>query len=776
MARAELPRPSTAGWAGALALWAAACGGHPASVGPRRTVLATQADAGSAPARPAAPGRRFLSWSSTTLDTAKPRVVAFEHGDARTLLFSATLDLSGTPSGTTATLALAELDGLPEGTDAEAILARRGRVLLERFVGGGSRTRVRALVRPAEGVPALGLALGLHAADGSSVTATARHVSLVEARGVDGLDASPFALDVDAPRGQPVRGHLTLGGVSRPALALVNPGEVSVPLKLEPGAEAQLELGLFPLPEVVPGAEVEIEVRVEAEQGPSVEWTWRGRAAERRGARWRSHALADLPAGAGRVVLTPRGAAAAGVIPLVAGTVAYPTAKAPDDLPLSVVLVSIDTLRADQVGFLGGPPGRTPHLDALALRSWVFERTWTQCSYTLPAHVSLFSGQFPSVHGVHDPAQRVSRERTQLLAEILAQRGYATAAFTGGGFVDPRFGFARGFEVYGTLDPVANLESPRVQAWLEASEELDLEGAAELQVDGVLDWVRGTAGSPFFLFLHTYAAHEFDPPARHLEALGFAPPDAATDEAARSLLSSGQVLGNGPQDRVHLARLEELYAGGVRQADAGVGRLVEGLEGLGLLNRTLIVVTSDHGKELGDHGYVGHGHTLYEELLRIPLLVFDPRRGSGRSDRPAMLVDVLPTVLAGLDLPLPRGVGGHDLFGPEEAGRARFAELAALSTQRALARGNLKTIHRPPGRGGILPPGPEEQSFDLRLDPGEQRPLAPDPDRLEFLLRFHRDLVDQGRALGRAPDLGTLDQGLVGRLRALGYAVGEEDR
>jgi hypothetical protein len=424
------------------------------------------------------------------------------------------------------------------------------------------------------------------------------------------------------------------------------------------------------------------------------------------------------------------------------------------------------------VGFLGARSELTPALDALARESLVFERAWTNAPYTLPAHMSLLTGQFPSVHGVVDPSQRASPGRTRLLAEILAERGYATAAFTGGGYMAWCFGFARGFERYGCVDPLLDPASPRIAELIAAAPDVDAESVRADGLGEVIQWLGERKGAPFFLFLHTYAAHEFDPPDEDLLALGYAE-RSESDSDVRELLSLGAGLAWRSESVQKRRRLHELYAGAVHQADAGVGRVLDALRSLGLFERTLVVVVSDHGKEIGDHDFVGHGHTLYEELLRVPLLVRVPGALPGRVAEPAMLVDIVPTVLAHLDLGLPRGSGGVNLLGPLDAERPLYAEVDAVVAKWALLEGERKTIVTPQGAGSVLEPGAPLEAYDLARDPLERNSFEPAEESVQLLRGMRAALLQEGNALGPPPELHGFSAGLAQELRALGYLGAE---
>jgi len=577
-------------------------------------------------------------------------------------------------------------------------------------------------------------------------------------------------------------GRFEVGLVTRPSVCVLPGGEVRLPVRVPEGPCAlETWYGLVPAErdpvDVTPGTSLDLACALAAPGDDHLQELFAASVpAKARGeARWNRIRIDVPPGWSGReaeLVLRAPGGEGAG--PLPAGLFGGPRLlpERPARAGPNLVLVSIDTLRATELGCYGYPRATSPRIDALARESLLFTEVWASSCYTLPSHMSLFTGQQPSVHGVQDPFRRRDPDASRLLAEILYARGYSTGAFTGGAFVDPEFGFAAGFERYGVVDPVQNLDSEQLVERVNSFPGMTLELIREGGMDAVGRWLDARADESFFLFFHTYAAHEFDPPAEHRDALGIGPALSADAESLRMLQGEGR----DPDERQR-ARLTDLYDGAVRQADAAVGALVDRLEALDLLEDTVLVVTSDHGKEIGEHGLVGHGHALYEELLRVPLLIRLPDRADvvrgtwrpGRSDEPAMLVDVVPTVLHALDLPLPRGVQGRSLLAPGPE-RTLLAEVDNQAVKYALLRGDLKTIYSPLDVEAFIANTVEEETFDLASDPAEARPLAPDPDRVREVVETFDALRELARALGGGAEASGLSETARGRLRALGYA------
>jgi arylsulfatase A-like enzyme len=303
--------------------------------------------------------------------------------------------------------------------------------------------------------------------------------------------------------------------------------------------------------------------------------------------------------------------------------------------PLNVVLVSIDTLRADRMSLYGGPRPTTPHIDALAKRGVHFTHAYSPSPWTLPAHASMLTGKYPSAlsSNFDAPLYRMA----PLLSTMLKARGYRTAAVTGGGFVSGAFGADVGFDSFKTTN-----------------------------VDDAVGWIRTRPGDPFFLFFHTYATHTPYHDRRYLEGLD---PGRLAHIYEKGVFWIGLHLqltcGEFDYTPAEREYARAFYDGGVAVADEMVGRIVAELEHAGVLDRTIVIVTSDHGEEFWDHTGRGayHGHTLYDELLRVPLVWYEPDlSGAGKArDEPVDLVDIVPTVLARIGAPMPVGLDGVDL-------------------------------------------------------------------------------------------------------------------
>jgi arylsulfatase A-like enzyme/Flp pilus assembly protein TadD len=419
----------------------------------------------------------------------------------------------------------------------------------------------------------------------------------------------------------------------------------------------------------------------------------------------------------------------AGAPLLLAALLASGCSRSPTGPPTSVLLVTIDTLRADRVGAFGGPPELTPHLDRLASKGARFEAAWAASPLTLPSHASLMTGLWPPRHGLRDNGQGALPSAVPTLAQALSLGGRRSAAFVGAFVLDRRFGLDRGFASYDDEIP----KGPGARTGIDA------ERPGRVVVDRALAWLEASGPSPFFLWVHLYDPHApYDPPAPFRERFPGRP-----------------------------------YDGEVAAADAEVGRLLEALERRGLASSTVVAVAADHGEALGDHGEPTHGLLLYEPTLRVPMIVRAPGVAPGtRVGAPVSLVDLGPTVagLAGTAWPAgesPRD--GRDLSRELRAGREpEGADLyAETEYPRVFGWSPLAAVRRGPHKY-IQAPRPE--LYRLDSDPGERRDLLAGERRLAAELSGRtREIREAARSA--APAAGDPAETLA-RLASLGYLGG----
>jgi arylsulfatase len=460
--------------------------------------------------------------------------------------------------------------------------------------------------------------------------------------------------------------------------------------------------------------------------------------------------------GTARELLRPRRAAAA----LLAGLAAACGPAEPP--PLNLVLISLDTCRASALSSYGGPPGLTPSLTRLAAESVVFETCLAHSSGTAPSHMSLFTGQYVHRHGLRTNHRAVRPRAT--LAGVLAREGWDTAAFTGHGSLRAELGHAHGFETFESW-----VGEPRLPYTRNFDEVLPR----------ALDWLDERAAAPFFLLVHGYDPHcpYEPPPAQRARLAGDYDGDLEVEglcgmQDFGPLLESGEV---GPEERAHL---RDLYRAEIAAADAALGRFLDGLRERGLLERSIVVFTSDHGEVLGDHGWVGHT-TMWEEELRVPLLIRLPAGHGARVPGVVQHVDVLPTLLAALGVPAPDGVQGVDLtpvlHGERglPSGRLHVAQFGNLESVRVGPRWKAAFRRTPEGLR-------DARLFDLVTDPSELRDLSDDPDhapRLRALVERYASFRKATRAEDRrygGERLGSVGRADAELLDALGYAGGDD--
>ncbi len=411
------------------------------------------------------------------------------------------------------------------------------------------------------------------------------------------------------------------------------------------------------------------------------------------------------------------------------GAVTPPPRAAPPD----VVLVTLDTVRADRMGFLGSTRGLTPALDALAREGVVFEQAFAQAPLTTVSHATILSGTHPPFHGVRDFGMALP-PGVPWLPALLAGRGYRTAAFVGSIVLDPKGpiapGFDRGFETYDAgfrrrkdgADPYATKER-----------------RGDEVVARALGWLDRRPPGPAFLWVHLYDAHDpYDPPAPLAVRFAGAP-----------------------------------YDGEIVTVDAAVGRLLAGLRERRLFDGALVVVLGDHGESLGEHGEDTHGVFLYDATIHVPLVVRLPR-GEGAGERLASrvgLVDVAPTVLEAAGLAAPAAVQGRSLLGlargAREAERPSYAE--SEYPRRVFGWSGLASWR---AERFLLVEAPRRELYDSRSDAGAARNLA--RERPAVVAGMVAEMDAARRAWGTGPTAAPtrVSPDLVERLSSLGYAAG----
>lgn len=396
--------------------------------------------------------------------------------------------------------------------------------------------------------------------------------------------------------------------------------------------------------------------------------------------------------------------------------------------PRHVVLISIDTCRADHLGCYGYPAPVSPNLDALSRESTLFNEALSPCPLTLPAHCSMLTGTLPTTHGVHDNlGGRLENDQTTL-AELLRAQGFETAAIVSSYVLDYRFGLQQGFARYDDhFDSAAPSSGISERSGGEATQR-------------AIQWLQNNATNRCFLFLHYYDAH-----------YPYAPPEPFASQFPQSP-----------------------YDGELASVDHDIGQVIAELKRLGLYDRTMLVVAGDHGESLGDHGESKHGYFIYQSTLRVPLLIRRPGHPTApRVAERVGLIDIVPTILASLALPVPDAVQGRDLSGlmANEPGLAASppAYIAESLTPTKYGANPLFGIVRDEHKF-ILTTRPE--LYDLGTDPLEsfdlatREPAAAAP--LQDALSRYLTAAAQAPARPAAP----ADAASLAKLRSLGYAGG----
>jgi arylsulfatase A-like enzyme/DNA-binding SARP family transcriptional activator len=391
--------------------------------------------------------------------------------------------------------------------------------------------------------------------------------------------------------------------------------------------------------------------------------------------------------------------------------------------PRNVLLITLDTMRADHLGAYGYAAARTPNLDALARDGVRFDDATAPAPITGPSHAGILTGVHPARLGVRDNVITPLPAAATTLAEILQARGFATGGFVGAFILDRPYGFAQGFDTFGGFNRV------------DSGSEANAERTGDAVVDDARQWIAGLdVSKPFFGWIHLYDAH-----------LRYQPP----------------------------APFEHTYDGEVAFVDQQVGRLLGSLRERNALDDTLIVAIGDHGESLGEHGEEGHGIFVYDAVLRVPFIVSGPgtRRGATVAEQ-VRAIDLLPTIFDLLAVPADQKIDGVSLAAllrgeRRESPPPSYAESYyprfhyGWSELRAIRADGWKAID-----------APKRELYNLRQDPGErknlyaeQQPLA---DRmLGELARTAREMSGGDQTVVRQPDREAME-----RLRSLGYVGG----
>ncbi|MCH2171477.1 sulfatase-like hydrolase/transferase [Myxococcota bacterium] len=427
----------------------------------------------------------------------------------------------------------------------------------------------------------------------------------------------------------------------------------------------------------------------------------------------------------------------------------------------NLILLSIDTLRADHLGSYGYTRPTSPNIDRMAAEGVRFDQAFATSNWTLPSHASLFTGRLPWHHGArhYGLGSPLPPDETTL-AEILWEENYDTAGFVGGVFVTGSLGFDQGFDQY--VDPgYATFKTVPFRETLRRAK----------------SWMQTRRGRPFFAFLHTYQVHmPYTPPTPYDRMFD----DEYEGPFARSFSSDDYApyRWTDALDPRVVDHIRALYDGGIRQTDQEVGDLMRFIETHSEVGDTCIVLLSDHGEEFKEHdNLLHHSPKLYEELIRIPLIFWCPTlfEGGRVVDAPVSLVDVLPTLAQLAGVSPPEGLDGSSLHAALHGGtldpqRVAFAEVSG-STQEKPGSVTAVRTHRFKLISSSLGGQERLELYDLESDPGEQRDIAAEnPDVVSELTEYlrHTGAPSSENSPQTTPEWDA-DPMTLKRLRELGY-------
>lgn len=452
------------------------------------------------------------------------------------------------------------------------------------------------------------------------------------------------------------------------------------------------------------------------------------------------------------------------------------------ETPPSVVVVLVDTLRADYLGCYGFKGDVSPHIDSLCAQSVVFDQCFSQAPWTKPSIATLFTGLPPTAHqvlthrgqyGSPDAEASAANKLTTdvlpgsavTLAEALHQGGYATGAFVANPWIKSDFGFAQGFEVY--------------------EDHFAANGtAADVVIEAALSWLEHRdRAKPFFLYLHFMDVHDpYAAPEEHYQAIENSPSLGPPKTIPQGQLSKGMLRSlllaharwadAGRPERVQLRAWRGHYAAGIRAFDQRLAKLLDYLRSNELDRNSLFVLTSDHGEELFEHGDWAHGMKLFDHQLHVPLIVRLPGESPrGKRVKSLMgLIDVPQTILDFVGVKAPPIMGGQSYAGTlrgkggDRAQSAVFATGVKWEPAMFSARTSRYKLIRDRSSG-------KEQLYDLKSDPGEHRDIAASQSETVKNLRtqIERDVERAKKIQLARPASVEIDNATKERLRALGY-------
>jgi len=418
----------------------------------------------------------------------------------------------------------------------------------------------------------------------------------------------------------------------------------------------------------------------------------------------------------------------------------------------NIILIGLDALRADHLGIYGYSKETSPQIDAFAQQSVVFDTAISQAAWTTPSFMSLLTSLYPSVHKLMEYPNPGQLDDNIISWPVLMKaEGYLTASFNGGGYLSGKFGFDRGFDHF-------------------VSGQMYYKNAPRLFRDA-LAWIGRQQDQPFFLFLHTYSVHRpyWPPPVYRTRFFleseteidhTFSLPPREWDHW-QDRIKAGRIDGE------DIRKITALYDAEISYVDEAFGRFIQELKLSGVFDRSVIILTADHGDELFDHGQIDHIRTVYQELIHVPLIIKIPGAAPERIQGWMESIDIMPTILEliGLDCP---AVQGESMLKAINKGKMlrtyAFSEGGKKGSIKALLSREWKYIYDTSTQ--------TEELYHLLKDPAESQNLVRDYQRVRENMRTHLQRILSANAelsknyVQRTVDL---DKDLKRKLRSLGY-------
>lgn len=398
-----------------------------------------------------------------------------------------------------------------------------------------------------------------------------------------------------------------------------------------------------------------------------------------------------------------------------------------------MVLITIDTLRADHLGCYGDKQIKTPNIDALASDGTRFERAFSVVPVTLPSHATMLTGTYPMLSGMHDFSLNKLNPSQPTLASVLKQSGYATGAVIAAAVLDSRFGLNQGFDFYYDHFDFNRLDETNLD---------EMERPGNEVADVALDWLEKNWQKKFFLWMHLYDPH-----------FPYKPPEPYRTEYAG-----------------------RLYDGEIAFADVQVGRLVRFLKDMGVYENTVILLAGDHGEGLGEHGEKTHGFFIYNSTMHVPLMIRLPGVAGGKTVlEPVSLVDVMPTALSAAGVDIPAEVQGKNLLPRVRGTTADVVERDRNvygETYLPRIHFNWSELRAAENEKYHFIDAPKPELYDVTSDPGELHNLL--SEKRAVGEEMHAKLTALIREYSAGKELAEktgLDPALIERLKSLGYAA-----